>query len=213
MDCTYELLFFPVALSLNIPLTFINNKINMNRNKITRRYSNNTKEIKMKIQCEELASNLKLTKSSYQNKSMSNSRQEEFGNTLCNYNSDKAQMKTVLKQMLDYKKTNKNISKEVIEKIKFASWKEKMILQLYEELNYHMKDNSVLTGSLERISNLKNECELNRNLISEYCEKLKSQFKSFVETIEMYEERIQILKKEREQLIRTNEAIIDMKSK
>ena len=85
-------------------------------------------------------------------------------------------------------------------------------MQMYEELNFLLEENSQLKLNLENSKKTREECEMNRNGVYNYCDGLKAKLKSFVETIDNYEYKIRVFKMDRDQVIKSGDAIIDMKS-
>lgn len=176
---------------------------------------NSINDIKLQMELEELKSNLIKTIRSKSTLPQSCDDERNPEETVCNYIDDKKSktMEEILKKMLKMKKDNKFISKDIFEKYIVVNRKEKMILQLYEELNFFLNENSQLEIDLEELKNLREECQINRDGVTEYCKELKIKFKSYVEIIDKYEEKIAILKKQRDNLIVTNDSILEMKSK
>lgn len=176
---------------------------------------NSINDIKLQMELEELKSNLIKTIRSKSTLPQSCDDERNAEETVCNYIDDKKAktMEEILKKMLKMKKDNKFISKDIFEKYIVVNRKEKMIMQLYEELNFFLNENSQLEIDLEELKNLREECQINRDGVTEYCKDLKIKFKSYVEIIDKYEEKITILKKQRDNLIVTNDSILEMKSK
>lgn len=197
---------------------------------------NSVKELKFRLELDTLKDNLlkesnNFSKNKNKNDSSSGGEKKKYvsdHDTLCNYSEkdeqneqndqneqneqNEKQIHSVIRKMLDFKKTNKFLSQEILNKQKLISQKERIILQLKEELNFHLNENTQLKANYENISNLKSEVEKNRNGVSEFCKNLKNKFKSYVQIIDMYEEKISICHKERSQIIKSSESIIDMKS-
>lgn len=177
-----------------------------------------SKEVHMEMeQVKDNLLNEARNKTSRHNKTWARSNHPSDYETLCNFadseRKERPYIHSVIKKMLDFKKTNKTLSKQILEKQKNICHKEKMILQLYEELNFHLNENSHLKANYENISILKNQVEHNKNGVTAYCQNLKKKFKHYVEIIDMYEDKISLLKKDREQLIKSCDHIINMKSK
>jgi hypothetical protein len=172
------------------------------------------KDLKLKLELDELRKNLTKDLSLPKKKVVESPITQE---SLCNYiNCDKLEEKTVrkvIRKMLDFKKTNRTLSQEILGYKRNTSWKEKMILQLLEEVDYYMLENDQLKSELYNISTIRCETEHNKNGVTEYCKNLKRKFKDFVKTIDAYEGQIYNLKSETMAIVRANEAVIDMKSK
>jgi hypothetical protein len=175
---------------------------------------NSINDLQLQMELEELQSNLIKTIRSKSTLPQSCEDEKNPQETLCNYNDEKKAktMEQILKKMLKMKKDNNFISKDIFDKHVVVTRKEKMIMQLYEELNFFLNENSQLEIDLEELKKLREECEINRDGVTEYCKELKFKFKSFVEIIDKYEEKIATLKKQRDSLIVTNDSILEMKS-
>ena len=113
--------------------------------------------------------------------------------------------------MLDVKKSNHLIGQNILNRKRVITEKEKIILQLYEDLRYNLNENSKLQLNVEESKNLVKEWEKSRNEIVDYCSNLKKKYSDFVKLIEDFEEKIKELHKEKEQMIRINESILEMK--
>lgn len=180
------------------------------------------KEIKHKLEFEELKTNLLRSTNSFRN-----SKKED---EICNYSKTNTNffnkniisiggdnqnptMADVLKKMLKMKKENRNVSKEIFHTKVSAIQKEKMIRQMIEEIKFFENENGQLSTDLIQIKELKKEIEVNRAGVEEFCKELKIKFKSYVQIIESYEEKIKLLKKDRDQLISVNDQIVEMKCK
>ncbi len=193
----------------------MNTQRDSNSQVIKQTKKNSIQDLQFKMEIEELQANLLKTirKKKLQPDSEDGKNPEE---SVCNYNcNDEKQIKTmehVLKKMLKMKKDNIFLSRDIFDKHYLVSKKEKMIMQLYEELNFYLCENSQLEQNLEEIKKLKSECEENRDGVSEYCKELKHKFKAFVEIIEKYEDKISKLRRQRDTLIVTNDSVIEMKS-
>jgi len=121
--------------------------------------------------------------------------------------------RSVIRDMLYMKKTNNFLGNEILIKKKKILQKEKFILQLLNELNFHLKDNSFLKSELNTIIELKHQCEINVKGVTDYCCNLKSKYKSDLQLINKYEDNISELKIQRENIINSSESIIKMKCK
>jgi hypothetical protein len=185
-----------------------------NINVIQQSKKNSINDLKLQMELEELQSNLLKTMRSKSTLPQSSDYDRNPEETVCNYNDNKKSktMEEILKKMLKMKKDNKSISKDIFDKYIVVNRKEKMIMQLYDELNFFLNENFQYEIELEELKKLKVECQTNKDGVTEYCKELKIKFKSYVEIIDKYEEKIAILKKQRDNLIVTNDSILEMKS-
>jgi hypothetical protein len=198
--------------------------------------SNSITDLQSKVEFEDLKQNLKngtnrfkktFSNSTTHKNLIKTSKETKFQlESICNYSKENEEhqklenhqniensLKTILRRMMDVKKSNHLIVQEIINKKNLITSKEKLILQLYEDLRYNLNENSKLELNYEDSKRLSNEWEVSRNSIVDYCDNLKNKFFEFVKKIEDFEEKIKELKKEKQQIIRINEAIIEMKSK
>lgn len=192
--------------------------------------SNSVKEIKYKHDVEDLKSFLYNDTSRYKNSTgfnfnKTNGNLKSQIDSICNYSNEEEKNENlskmnkedpfmnIIKKMIDVKKSNHILGQDILNRKKIISSKEKIILQLYENLRSNLIENKILTIELESSRKLSSEWESSRNAIIEYCNNLKLKYYDFVKLIEDYEHRISELKREKEQIIRINKSIIEMKSK
>jgi len=107
--------------------------------------------------------------------------------------------------MLDIKKSNLSLTKQILNDKQSIAKKEKLLQELTMEINHFKNQNNVLKQDLEITDKLKQKCEKNQKGVTQYCNGLRGKFKNFVETIEMYEKTIKELKIEEENIIKTND--------
>jgi len=188
--------------------------------------SNSINDLQHKIELEDLKMNL-FSETNRFKKTFSNTTQKNFNKTIkeikipfdsiCNYSKEndcsekENSLKNIIKRMLDVKKSNHFIGQNILNSKRVISDKEKIILQLYEDLRYNLNENSKLQLNLEESKNLGKEWEKSRNEIVDYCNNLKKKYSDFVKLIEDFEEKIKELQKEKQQMIRINESILEMK--
>ena len=194
------------------------------QNRMTK--SNSINDLQFKIELEDLKINL-FSETNRFKKTFSNTTQNNFNKTIkeikipfdsiCNYSKEgdgsekENSFKNIIKRMLDVKKSNHLIGQKILNRKRVISDKEKIILQLYEDLRYNLNENSKMQLNLEESKNLVKEWEKSRNEIVDYCNNLKKKYSDFVKLIEDFEEKIKELHKEKEQMIRINESILEMK--
>ncbi len=174
------------------------------------------KEIKEKFEIENLKENLckNATMSGFYNKG---SERRVLKEDKCNYGtyytSDKMQIKNVLRKMLDLKKANLQMGKNIVKMHSSANQKEKIIIQLNEEMNYFKNKNENVKQELDQHCAIREICEKNRDGVIDFCQNLKKRYKVFMEIINKYENKIESLNQERESLYKTFENILEMKCK
>lgn len=110
-------------------------------------------------------------------------------------------MKSMLKTMLSYKKTNKDLTSTILDTKRSIINYEKLILQLEKELEYYRELNMKIQGDLFVTTQRKITCEQSESQVQDYCRDLKKKFKVVVAAIEKYESQLRQLKQEKEDLI------------
>ena len=110
-------------------------------------------------------------------------------------------MKSMLKTMLSYKKTNKDLTSTILDTKRSIINYEKLILQLEKELEYYRELNMKIQGDLFVTTQRKITCEQSESQVQDYCRDLKKKFKVVVAAIEKYESQLRHLKQEKEDLI------------
>ena len=96
-------------------------------------------------------------------------------------------------------------------KLKDKITKETLILELREELKYHLKSNTVYNNFLNKIIHLKDIVKENRDKLEQNTEVLKETFSERFNIIEKYEKSIVLLGKEKADIIEENEEIYKLK--
>lgn len=96
-------------------------------------------------------------------------------------------------------------------KLKDKITKETLILELRQELKYHMKFNSIYHLLLKKIINLKEIVKENKDKIQQNTDLLKQTFLDRFNIIDHYEKTIALLEEEKNEINRTNNEIIRMR--
>ena len=190
--------------------------------------SNSLQDLKSKLDVHDLKTNLLNDTSRYKNSTGFNFNKTNLKSqidSICNYSNDGEKnekfckmnqedpLMNIIRKMIDVKKSNHILGQDILNRKKIITSKEKIILQLYEDLRYNLTENKILTLELESSKKLSSEWESSRNAIVEYCNNLKIKYYDFIKVIEDYEHKISELKREKDQIKRINESIIEMKSK
>ena len=102
------------------------------------------------------------------------------------------------------KTLSKNLKKKIV--------KESLILGLREEYNHNEKMKKKLTNYLSDINKLKEKVKKNKDEVQQNCEEIKQEFYDRFMIIENYEKEIKLLDEEKQEIIRTNTEIIEMKT-
>ena len=112
-----------------------------------------------------------------------------------------------------YKKSfsNRKIENSLSEKLKDNIKKERLILELRQELKYHMKFNSIYNILLKNVIHLKELVKENRDKVKINTDLFIETFKDRYNIIKQYEKTIVSLGEEKEEIKKTNEEIIKIK--
>ena len=112
-----------------------------------------------------------------------------------------------------YKKSfsNRKIENSLSEKLKDNIKKERLILELRQELKYHMKFNSIYNILLKNVIHLKELVKKNRDKVKINTDLFIETFKDRYNIIKQYEKTIVSLGEEKEEIKKTNEEIIKIK--
>ena len=121
------------------------------------------------------------------------------------------QLRSLLTEMLYTKKENIQRTKNLLKEVNKIINKENIIIQLRTELKYIKLLNSYYKQYLTVIQNLKEKFLDNKIGVEKYCDELRRNGKNDTLIIDRYEEKINLLKKEKQEIIKTNEAIINIK--
>jgi CRISPR-associated protein Cas8b1/Cst1 subtype I-B len=106
---------------------------------------------------------------------------------------------------------SKKKENSLLNKLKDKITKETLILELREELKYHLKSNTVYTNFLNKIIHLKDIVKENRDKLEQNTEILKETFSERFNIIEKYEKSIDLLGKEKTDIIEESEEIYKLK--
>lgn len=118
-------------------------------------------------------------------------------------------MGTTFKKSYKSKKNENSLSHKLKDKIT----KERLILELRQELKYHIKCNRIYKKLLEKIIRLKETVKENRDKIKKNTDLLKHTFKEQYDMIINYEKTIVNLAEEKQDIFRINEEILNLREK
>ena len=121
-------------------------------------------------------------------------------------------LRSLLVEMLHTKKENTQRTKGLLTQVNKLITKESLIIQLRAEYKYIKLLNFYYKQYLILIKNLKEKCLENKNGVKEFCDNLRKSGKGDTLIIDKYEEKINQLKKEKKEIIKTNEGIIKIKT-
>ena len=121
-------------------------------------------------------------------------------------------LRSLLVDMLYSKKQNTQRTKDLLTQVNKLITKESLIIQLRTEYKYIKLLNSYYKQYLTLIKDKKEKCLQNKNGVKEYCDDLRKNGKGNTHIIDKYEEKIRQLKKEKKEIIKTNEGIIKIKN-
>ena len=96
-------------------------------------------------------------------------------------------------------------------KLKDKITKETLILELRQELKYHIKFNTIYNSLLKRIIQLKDIVRENKDKLQENTDLLKDTFLDRFNIIDSYEKTIDLLDEEKKDINKTNKEIIRMR--
>ena len=108
---------------------------------------------------------------------------------------------------------SKKKENSLLYKLKDKITKENLILEMRQELKYHIDSNAIYNNFLNRIIHLKDLVKENRDKLQQNTEILKETFSDKFNTIENYEKSIVLLGKEKTDIIEANEEIYQLKQK
>ena len=109
------------------------------------------------------------------------------------------------------KKENRTIGKRTIEECKKRSKKENIILGLISDCEFYEQDLLIKENNYQSITKLRHQSEDNKIEIQKYCAALREDLKEFVTQVEYFETKIDELKRRRQQIINSSEAVIAQK--
>jgi hypothetical protein len=122
-------------------------------------------------------------------------------------------LKSTLKKMVQLKKHRIQLSRELVSQKEGMSKKEKIRLELENEFLHHKFENNALKDDISSNENILAVSKENFSQMNLYCERLKTRFKDFVETVDKYEDKIKSSKKEKEEMVKKYEANLAVLSK
>ena len=96
-------------------------------------------------------------------------------------------------------------------KLKDKITKENLILELRQELKYHIKFNAIYHNLLNKIIHLKELVKENKDKVQENTDLLKATFQDRFKVIDQYEKTILLLDEEKKDINKTNKDIIKMR--
>ena len=96
-------------------------------------------------------------------------------------------------------------------KLKDKITKETLILELRQELKYHIKFNAIYNNLLKKIIHLKEMVKENKDKVQQNTDLLKETFQDRFNVIDNYEKTIHLLNEEKKDIIKTNKDIIKMR--
>lgn len=108
---------------------------------------------------------------------------------------------------------NKTLKREnsLTFKLKNKITKESLILELRQELKYHIKFNFIYKSLLSKIIQLKDIVKENKEQLEENANALKETFKDRFDVIDNYEKTIKLLEIEKKELVTSNTEILKIK--
>ena len=104
-----------------------------------------------------------------------------------------------------------NQDNSLLFKLKDQITKETLILELRQELNYHIKFQAVYKNLLKKITHLKEMVKDNKEKIEKNTDTLKETFVERFNIIDNYEKTISLLKEEKNELNKSNKEIIKIR--
>ena len=99
-------------------------------------------------------------------------------------------MKQLLKTMITTKKSNYDLTKEIIQEKEENIKQAKLITQLESELAYYEELSLLIQGGLYLTSQRKQKISISENQAQAYCKEVKRKFKSVVEIIDNFENKL-----------------------
>ena len=122
------------------------------------------------------------------------------------------QLRNLILEMLHTKKDNIKKTKTLLKEIDKTITKESLIIQLRNEFNYIKILNQSYKDYLTIIKKIKETYLKNKKAIIEYNSFLRAAYKENVKIIDKYENKIEIIKKDKTNIIKTNEEILKIKN-
>ena len=121
-------------------------------------------------------------------------------------------LRNLVLEMLHTKKDNLKKTKALLTEINRIISKESLIIQLRTEFNYIKMLNQSYKDYLTIIKKIKETYLKNKKAIIEYNNFLRATYKENVKIIDKYEYKIEIIKSDKKNIIKTNEEILKIKN-
>ena len=121
-------------------------------------------------------------------------------------------LRNLVLEMLHTKKDNLKKTKALLTEINRTISKESLIIQLRTEFNYIKMLNQSYKDYLTIIKKIKETYLKNKKAIIEYNNFLRAAYKENVKIIDKYEYKIEIIKSDKKNIIKTNEEILKIKN-
>ena len=121
-------------------------------------------------------------------------------------------IKNEISELLKQKKKNHLIGKENVNQLDTKIRKERLILQLLRDCRYYEKDEKEKEDNLAEITTKREKFKDNLNSTIKYHNEIKEQLCDYLEEIEMYENKLNELNKERENIVSSSFSLMQKKS-
>jgi hypothetical protein len=121
-------------------------------------------------------------------------------------------IKDEISNILKQKKKNHLIGKEVVNKLDSKIKKERLLLQLIQEYNFHKKDQKDKKENLIDVTTKREHFQNNLKATIHFHNQIKEQVGEFLEEIEICENKIKELNNERDNITSTSFSLMQKKS-
>ena len=121
-------------------------------------------------------------------------------------------IKNEISELLKQKKKNHLIGKENVNQLDTKIRKERLILQLLRDCRYYEKDEKEKEDNLAEITTKREKFKDNLNSTIKYHNEIKEQLCDYLEEIEMYENKLNELNKERENIVSSSFSLMQKKA-
>ena len=121
-------------------------------------------------------------------------------------------IKNEICDLLKQKKKNHLIGKENVNQLDTKIRKERLILQLIRDCRYYEKDEKEKEDNLAEITTKREKFKDNLNSTIKYHNEIKEQLCDYLEEIEMYENKLNELNKERENIVSSSFSLMQKKA-
>lgn len=114
---------------------------------------------------------------------------------------------------ININKSNLPLKKQnsLIHNLQYKITKESLIIELREELKYHIKFNIIYKNFLSKVIKLKDVVKENKEKVEENAKLLRESFKDRFNIVDQYEKTISLLDMEKKDIIRANKDILKMR--